>query len=121
MRSAIVVLCLLVAGVASAADLTVEWTFATNNVDGTALVDLAGAKIYYGTSSSNYTEVVDVPGGEPGQRCTFTITGLVAKTTYFVNGTAYNDEGLESDLCDEVSRRVTTRPGKNKNLVLILR
>mgnify|MGYP003347827531 CR=1 FL=1 len=56
-----------------AASVTVTWTFATNNTDGTPLVDLGGVKVYYGTSSSNYTQVVDVPGGQPGQSCSFKI------------------------------------------------
>jgi hypothetical protein len=98
------------------ADITVSWTFATTNVDGTPLTDLAGAKVYYGTSSSNYTVVVDVPGGVPGGNVSHKITGLKAGTTYFINGTAYNTSGLESDFCTQISKKATTRPGKHANL-----
>jgi hypothetical protein len=89
---------------AGAADVTVAWTFATTNMDGTPLTDLAGAKVYYGTASSNYTHVIEVPGGTPGADAQFTVTGLVAGVTYFLNGTAYSTRGLESDFCNEVSK-----------------
>ena len=98
------------------ADITVTWTFATNNVDGSALTDLAGAKVYYGTASSNYTVIVNVPGGVPGGNVSHKITGLKAGTTYFINGTAYNTSGLESDFCTQISKKATTRPGKHANL-----
>ena len=94
----------LLCGVAHCADVTVSWTFATNNTGGTPLTDLAGAKVYYGTASSNYTQVIDVPGGEPGQTVSCTVTGLVEGVTYFLNGTAYNTAGLESDFCTEVAK-----------------
>ena len=98
------------------ADITVSWTFATTNVDGTPLTDLAGAKVYYGTSSSNYTVVVDVPGGVPGGNVSHKITGLKAGTTYFINGTAYNTSGLESDFCAQISKKAKTRPGKHADM-----
>ena len=66
-----------------------RWTMPTNNLDGTALTDLAGAKIYYGTSSSNYTVVIDV-----GMTNSYTVTGLVGGEVYYLNGTAYNTSGL---------------------------
>jgi len=95
---------IIAAATVQAAEVTVRWTFATHNMDGTPLTDLAGAKVYYGTASSNYTHVVDVPGGEPGETKGFTVTGLVAGVTYYLNGTAYNTAGLESDFCDEVAK-----------------
>jgi len=79
--------------------VTLTWTMPTNNLDGTPLTDLAGAKVYYGTASSNYTTVVDA-----GMVETYTITGLTAGATYYCNGTAYNTAGLESDFCDEVAK-----------------
>jgi hypothetical protein len=95
----------------------VEWTFATSNVDGSPFTDLAGAKVYYGTTSSNYTRVVDVPGGTPGASVKYTVTGLVAGVTYYLNGTAYNRAGLESDFCTEIRRPAKpVRPGKHSTL-----
>jgi hypothetical protein len=100
------------AATVQAAEVTVQWTFPTNNVDGSALTDLAGAKVYYGTASSNYTSSVTVPGGVPGGVGVKTITGLKAGTTYYFVGTAYNVAGLESDHCAEVSKKATTKPSK---------
>ena len=96
--------------------VTVSWTFADKNMDGTPLTDLAGARVYWGTASSNYTHVVDGPGGEPGQTRSFRLTarehGLLAGVLYYVNGTAYNTAGLESDFCTEVARsfQIETMP-----------
>ena len=105
---AILTLCAL-ALAASAAEPVVKvqliWTMPTNNMDGTPLTDLAGAKVYYGTSSSNYTEIVDV-----GLTNRTFVTGLQANRLYFFNGTAYNTAGLESDFCNEVAKGVF-RPG----------
>jgi len=100
----------LVASVSGAAEVSVAWTFATQNIDGTPLTDLAGAKVYWGTASSNYTHVADVPGGQPGGPGSYTISNLTAGVTYYVNGTAYNTEGLESDFCAEVVRVAVDRP-----------
>lgn len=76
-----------------------RWKLPTNNMDGTPATDLAGAKIYYGLSSSNYTVVVDV-----GLTNHCVITGLVEGVTYYWTGTAYNKDGLESDFCSEVAK-----------------
>ena len=84
--------------------IVVAWTFATNNVDGTPLTDLAGARVYYGTASSNYTHVITVPGGQPGGAGRATVTGLVEGVAYYLTGTAYNAAGLESDFCNEVRK-----------------
>jgi hypothetical protein len=90
---------------AGAASVTVAWTFATRNTDGSELTDLAGAKVYYGTASSNYTHVVTVPGGVPGGEGRATVTGLTEGVAYYLTGTAYNTAGLESDFANEI--RVT--------------
>ena len=98
----------------------VTWTFATNNMDGTPLTDLAGARVYMGTASSNYTHVFHVPGGQPGETVRYWLTpathGIKAGTTYYLNGTAYNLAGLESDFCNEVSKKysLTTAPANLK-------
>lgn len=93
----------------SAGQVTVTWTFSTNSADGTPLTDLAGARVYYGTASSNYTEVLDLPGGQPGQTCRFTITGLVEGVRYYLNGTSYGRSGGESDFCAEVTKIATNQ------------
>ena len=99
---ALIVLALVLACRAAAAEVRVVWTFADRNTDGTPLTDLAGAKVYYGTASSNYTHVVTLPGGSPGGEGRATVTGLTHGVAYYLSGTAYNVAGLESDFCNEV-------------------
>lgn len=91
--------CFLFSSRGWAGEVELGWTLPTENMDGAPLTHLAGAKVYYGTASSNYTVVIDV-----GLTNRYTVTGLNAGTTYYFNGTAYNTAGLESDFCNEVAR-----------------
>ena len=60
--------------------------------------DLAGYRVYYGTSSENYTKVLDV--GNVNQ---LLMTGLTANVTYYFAVKAYSLGGLESlGFSDEV-------------------
>lgn len=59
--------------------------------------DLAGYKIYYGTSSGIYNKSIDV-----GDTTLFTVKGLEFDTTYFFSATAYNIYGGESNFADEI-------------------
>ena len=58
---------------------------------------VSGYRFYYGLSSGNYTENIDV-----GKVTTYTLTGLQDGQTYYIATTAYNDLG-ESDYSNEVS------------------
>jgi hypothetical protein len=58
--------------------------------------DLDGYKIYYGETSGNYTNVIDVGNTE-----TCTVNGLVPGETYYFSATAYR-AGLESDFSNEL-------------------
>jgi hypothetical protein len=89
---------------AFAAQIELSWTFAEANTDGTPITDLAGANVFWGTEPGKYTEKVQVPGGEPGATVTYILRGLVEGTTYYLNGTAYNTAGLESDFATEVAK-----------------
>jgi hypothetical protein len=64
----------------------------TQNTDGSALTDLAGMRIYYGTSASSLTQVIDVPGTAP---TTYTLSNLASGSWYFA-ATAYTTDGQES-------------------------
>ena len=88
------------------AQVSVRWEFPTENVDGTPLTNLAGARVYYGVESGNYTAMIDVPGGEPGGSGSLVVTGLVDGVTYYLTGTAYNADGLESDLYEPEAVKV---------------
>ena len=67
--------------------VTLSWTAPTENIDGTPLTDLAGYKLYYGTSQGNYPEQITIDN--PGI-LTYVVENLAPNTYYFVI-TAYND------------------------------
>ncbi|MBV8803453.1 MAG: fibronectin type III domain-containing protein, partial [Sinobacteraceae bacterium] len=71
---------------------TLDWTPPTENSDGSALTDLAGYTVYYGTSPNNLTQSVKL--GNPGLTA-YTMTNLPAGTWYF-SVTAYSTTGAES-------------------------
>ena len=60
--------------------------------------DLAGYKIYLGTSSGNYLRNINV-----GKVTTYTLTGLNAGIVYYATATAYSTSGQESGYSNEVS------------------
>jgi hypothetical protein len=101
---AILALALFGAWSAFAAQIELRWEFDDENVDGSPLTDLAGAYVYWGTEPGVYTDRVQVPGGEPGGEVIYILRGLVDGVTYYLNGTAYNSAGLESDLTTEVAK-----------------
>jgi hypothetical protein len=80
--------------------VTLAWNAPTTNTDGNPLTDLVGYKLHYGTSSGNYTRVIDVGNVE-----TYKIEGLQSGTYYFAV-TAYNTSGNESDYSNEVSKTI---------------
>jgi hypothetical protein len=84
-------------------NVTLGWNPPTENTDGTALTDLVGYKIYYGTESQTYTQTVTV--ANPGL-ATYVVQNLPTGNTYYFAVTAYNSSGLESLLSDEVSAAV---------------
>ena len=73
------------------ADLS--WTPPTQNDDGSALTDLAGYRIRYGTSPTVLNQVVTIPNPAI---MTAAIEGLAAGTWYF-SVVSYNHTGVESD------------------------
>ena len=92
-RSLVAFLCLLLVGASwsSAGTITLAW-------DPNTEPDLAGYKIYYGTSSRQYTVTVDV-----GNVTRYTIRDLDESRVYYLAVTAYDTAGNESELSDEVS------------------
>jgi hypothetical protein len=77
-------------GKAMAADITLAW-------DQNSDPDLAGYRLYIGTSSRNYTQTFDL-----GLTTQYTIGNLNDGTVYFFTLTAYNQKGLESSFSNEV-------------------
>ena len=79
---------------------TLSWDVPATNTDGTDLTDLAGYKIYYGTSPGTYDSVIDA-----AKVTTYTFSDLTPAAYYFVV-TAYDEEGNESDYSNEVSKTI---------------
>ena len=65
--------------------------------------DLAGYKVYYGTSSGDYRTPIDVGMGTPSGGLTiFSLTNLTKGQTYCIASTAYDFSNNESGLSNEV-------------------
>jgi uncharacterized repeat protein (TIGR02543 family) len=76
---------------------TLSWDPPSINADGTPLTDLAGYKIYYGTSSGNYSQSIDV-----GNVTTYSVNNLTDGLTYYFATTAHDNSGNQSSLSNEV-------------------
>ena len=87
-------------GLAGVIDAT--WTAPTTKTDGTALTDLAAYHVYFGTSNppcptSSFWNVPSATAAPtPGTVVSFSLSGLVTGTVYFVQVTAVNTSGNES-------------------------
>jgi hypothetical protein len=79
------------------------WTPPTENTDNSALTDLTGYKIYYGTTSGSYSNTVTLAGTT---LTSYLIENLSATTWYFTM-TAYNSSGVESSYANETSKTLT--------------
>jgi hypothetical protein len=71
---------------------TVSWVAPTENTNGTALTNLAGFKIYYGTNSASLTQVEQVTSAGATD---YVVSGLTTGTWYFAV-TSYTSDGTES-------------------------
>jgi hypothetical protein len=78
---------------------TLSWAAPDENTDGSALTNLAGYRIYYGTSADALDQVIDIPSVGI---TTYVVDDLVAGTYYF-SIRAYNAVGAESALSNIVS------------------
>jgi hypothetical protein len=81
---------------------TVKLVPPTQNTNGSPLTDLAGMRIYYGTSPASLTQMVQLPGSVA---TSYTVSSLPSGTWYF-GGTAYTTNGEESTLSSLVSKTV---------------
>jgi hypothetical protein len=88
-----------------------SWEAPTTYENGTPLTDLAGYKIYYGTTTGNYTQNIDV-----GNVTTYTFSNLINGSTYFFVATAYNTARIESNYTNEVSKNI---PSAQLNILTI--
>ena len=81
---------------------TLDWLPPTENSDGTALTNLAGYTVYYGTSPDSLTQSVKV--SNPGLTA-YTVTNLPSGTWYFAV-TSYSASGVESNRTSTVSTKI---------------
>jgi hypothetical protein len=81
---------------------TVNWVPPTKNTNGSALTDLAGIRIYYGTSASSLGHMLQVASASSMRT---TISNLTAGTWYFA-GAAYTTTGVESAKSGVVSKYI---------------
>jgi hypothetical protein len=75
------------------ASATLDWVAPTTNTNGSALTDLRGYRIYYGTRSNQLTNTIAITS--PGM-ATYVIDGLQVGTTYYFAITAVTSSGMES-------------------------
>jgi hypothetical protein len=67
--------------------------------------NLAGYRVYYGTSSGNYIQAFG-QGIDVGNVLAYTVTGLTSGVTYYFAVTAYDTSGNESTYSSEVSKTI---------------
>jgi hypothetical protein len=81
---------------------TLNWTAPSTRADGTplSLADIDGYHIYFGNSSGNYPDVIDVADGTAQSA---SVTDVPAGTYYLVM-TTYDNTGLESAYSEEISK-----------------
>jgi hypothetical protein len=81
---------------------TLSWTPPTTNTDGSPLTNLAGYKVYWGTSLGNYPNSTTL--SNPGLS-SYVVTNLAPGTYYFV-ATAFNTSGVESSFSSVASKTI---------------
>lgn len=81
---------------------TLSWIAPTETVDGSALTNLAGYRVYYGTNAASLTNSVDL--ANPATT-TYVISSLSSGTYYFAVK-AYTTENVESDLSNVGSKTI---------------
>jgi plastocyanin len=83
--------------VSTLSGISLNWVAPSENADGSALTDLAGYRIYYGTTSRNYSGMVEL--NDPAD----TSHSLsLASGDYYVAMTALDQQGNESAYSNEV-------------------
>jgi hypothetical protein len=79
----------------------VNWTPPTHNTDGTPLTNLAGIRIYYGSTAANLTQSIQLAATQTSA----TISNLAAGTWYFA-GSVFTSTGAQSSMSSVVSASV---------------
>ena len=82
--------------------MTLNWTAPTENEDGTPLTDLAGYRIYWGTTPGSYPDSVTLDN--PG--LTTHVVENLAPGTYEFVATSFNTAGVESSYSNPATKTV---------------
>ena len=101
--------------------VTLSWENPTRNTDESCIGQLDGYRVYYGTSSGNYTNSVDIQPSTgsiscvqtgfdnacsaPVMTCSYTTEQLTQNTWYFAVRT-YDTNGILSNLSNEATRTI---------------
>lgn len=85
-------------GNATVTSIDLTWDPPTTYMNGSALTNLVGYKLYMGTTTGNLTLVSDV-----GNTTTYTVSNVAPGTTVYFAVTAYDSNGVESDMSNLVS------------------
>ena len=81
---------------------TLSWMPPAQNTDGSALTNLAGYRIYYGTNSASLNKTIQVANAGIS---TYVISNLSPATWYF-SVKAYSSGNVESDFSKKVSKMI---------------
>lgn len=84
-----------------------SWVAPTANTDGSALTNLAGYRVHYGTSATALTQTVQI--ANPAAT-SYTVSALNSATWYFA-ARAYTSTGAESAVSNTVTKTVVETPG----------
>jgi hypothetical protein len=84
------------------ASATLDWNPPTENTDGSTLTQLAGYKVYYGTSPDSLTHVIQV--ANPG--LTSYVVGNLTTGTWYFAITSYVADGAESSKSSVVATQI---------------
>jgi hypothetical protein len=79
---------------------TLVWATPTTNTDGTPLTNLAGYKVYYGTTPGVYTSV------DVGNVNSYQVNNLTTGQKYYFTVTDYDSKGIESAYSSVVSKTI---------------
>jgi hypothetical protein len=81
---------------------TLSWNAPTQNTDGSPLSDLAGYRVYHGTSPNFLDQMTQLPGAG---NTTYVFSQLAIGTHYFAVA-AYTSSGVESALSSVGSKTI---------------
>ncbi len=81
---------------------SLSWAAPTTNTDGSALTDLAGYRVYYGTSADLLSRDLEITSAN----ATSTTVGSLSAGTWYFAVAAVNSAGLVGDLSNVASKTV---------------